>query len=416
LFLQAYQLTQRQRDLIRQAEYFRQTCAVLEQSERSTADKLSALIGSPPDNLANYLNGHGWLQMPLFLKLAPMPFEVPQDNHRFLRGLLNLFDSLRVVRRLSKSEPLENTPINDYLEPINLPVSESLLDPFENGHLDLDSDQETMTPLTTKVNGTQLPFWPEEDQGIPSLVIYCLGPFRVYQNNRYIPDWPSKKAQLVFKYLLTQRQRKASKEVLMETFWPEVEPEAARRSLHQAIYSLRRSLGIINSQYQYVLFENDAYFLDPKMKIWIDCEEFEHRCRSGDLLLEGGDLINALKEYEVAENLYQDHYLSDDLYEDWLVPYRQYLWQMYLRISLSLARSYLERKEYSQAVGISQRILSRDMAQEEAHQIIIRSYLHENQRHLAMRQYHKCVQVFKNEFNLLPSPETRALIQNLVSG
>lgn len=201
----------------------------------------------------------------------------------------------------------------------------------------------------------------------------------------------------------------------METFWPEVEPEAARRSLHQAIYSLRRTLGIINSQYQYVLFENDAYLLDPEMKIWIDCEEFEHRCRSGDLLLESGDLINAMKEYEIAESLYQDHYLSDDLYEEWVEPYRQYLWQMYLRISLNLARSHLERKEYSQAVGFSQRILDRDLAQEEAHQIIIRSYLYENQRHLAIRQYHLCVQVFKNEFNLLPSPETRVLVQNLVS-
>ena len=91
----------------------------------------------------------------------------------------------------------------------------------------------------------------------PSLTVYCLGPFRAYQNDQLITEWQSLKSQAVFKYLLSNLEAPIQKNVLMDLFWPEATPKAARRYLHQAIYSLRKLLRGDQKDFQHILFEND---------------------------------------------------------------------------------------------------------------------------------------------------------------
>ena len=45
-----------------------------------------------------------------------------------------------------------------------------------------------------------------DQENTPLLVIYCLGTFRVYQNEQPIEDWPSSKCKSLFKYLLAHRE------------------------------------------------------------------------------------------------------------------------------------------------------------------------------------------------------------------
>jgi hypothetical protein len=94
----------------------------------------------------------------------------------------------------------------------------------------------------------------EEDRSPPSLVIYCLGLFRVYQDEQTVEDWPSSKGKAVFKYLVTHRERPVAKEVLMELFWPGVDPDAARNSLNVAIYGLRQALRQARPSFSHILF------------------------------------------------------------------------------------------------------------------------------------------------------------------
>jgi hypothetical protein len=77
----------------------------------------------------------------------------------------------------------------------------------------------------------------------PSLEVYLLSPFSVFANDRAITDWPNCKGKAIFKYLATHRAQPVPKEVLMEVFWPQAEPDAARNNLNVAIYGLRRARG-----------------------------------------------------------------------------------------------------------------------------------------------------------------------------
>jgi DNA-binding SARP family transcriptional activator len=256
----------------------------------------------------------------------------------------------------------------------------------------------------------------QKDQKPSSLVVYCLGPFRVYQNDQLIESCTSRKGQAVFKYLVTHRHSPVSKEILMDIFWPDADPEAARRNLHQAIYALRQTLRTNDLDFQHIQFENDGYWLNLSLKVWLDCEEFEQHVQAARELEQKHALDQAMAEYGIAEGLYQGDFLADDLYEDWPQVHREYLWQTYLSIAYRLAQYYLVRGEYAATIALSQRILAMDDCQEEAHQNLMRCYLAHGQRFLAIRQYQLCLQALQTELDLPPSEETRRLYKQVVNG
>lgn len=247
----------------------------------------------------------------------------------------------------------------------------------------------------------------------PSLTVYCFGSFCVYLGDQLLDNSASRKSQGVFKYLVTHWPAPVSKDILMDVFWPEADPEAARRNLHQAIYSLRQTLKINDCDFQFIQFENDCYHLNPDLNIWLDYEEFEAHIRAGRRLEQQGEIDQAMTAYSIAEGLYQGDFLAEDLYEEWSQPLREQFQQTYLSIAHRLAGYYLTRQEVAATIILNQRILLMDNCQEEAHQNLMRCYLAQGQRHLALRQYQLCVQALKTELGFPPSAETQALYQKI---
>ncbi len=277
----------------------------------------------------------------------------------------------------------------------NLPVKKIVDNPVRNP---LPLSRLPPTPIIPSV----------EDQA--SLLIYCLGPFRAILFGRLIESWTSKKALAVFKYLVTHQHVPVYKDILMETFWPDTDPEAARRNLHQAIYALRQTLKARCEWDQPIIqYENDCYRVNSTLTVWLDYEEFERHAKIGLAKEEKGELNQAMAEYGIAENLYLDDFLAEDLYEDWPQANRQQLRQIYFFIAHRLARHYLSKGEHAAAIALCRRILAKDNCQEEAHQVLMRAYNAQGQRNLAISQYQFCVQALKNGLDMSPSAETLEL-------
>jgi DNA-binding SARP family transcriptional activator len=205
-----------------------------------------------------------------------------------------------------------------------------------------------------------------------------------------------------------------SKEILMDLFWPEIEPEAARRNLHQAIYALRQTLKTDGVGFQHILFENDGYKINPALKIWIDFDEFEQRVKIGQELEQRQALDQAMAQFGVAESMYSGDFMAEDPYEDWPQARRQNLWQTYLSVAYRLADYYLTQDQYVAAIVLNQRVLMMDNCQEKAHQNLMRCYLVQGQRHLALRQYQLCAEALRTELELSPSIETKTLYNQII--
>jgi DNA-binding SARP family transcriptional activator len=255
----------------------------------------------------------------------------------------------------------------------------------------------------------------KEQQGrkSPSFTIYCLGTFRVCNNEQLVEKWPGCKCKSVFKYLVVHRERPVHREILMDLFWRDVDPEAARRNLYQAIYSLRQALQSNSQDFPYVLCEDGCYYLNPELELWVDSEAFTLHYQTGQRLEREGHIRQAVREYEAADSLYEGEFLAEDRYEDWPLVQREHLKHAHLDILDRLSQHYFDQAQFAPCVAFCQKILAEDICREDAHRRLMRCYLQQNQRHLALRQYHLCIEALEQELNVSPMPSTVELYRQV---
>jgi DNA-binding SARP family transcriptional activator len=246
-----------------------------------------------------------------------------------------------------------------------------------------------------------------------SLDVYCLGLFRAFVDDRLVTDWPNGKSKSVFKYLVTHRDRPISRDVLMDTFWPHAEPDAARNNLNVAIYGLRKLLARTQGAHSYVLYRDGCYLLNPDLDIWVDAEAFAVHCRKAEALAQRGEHDAAIAEHRAAEAIYQGEFLAEDRYEDWVIERRQSLREQYCTALDRLGENFLRQQDYEGCMRICRAMLLVDDCDEEAHRRLMRCYCRLGQTHLAIRQYHHCVESLERRMHLAPSLETVELQRSI---
>lgn len=249
----------------------------------------------------------------------------------------------------------------------------------------------------------------------PSLTVYCLGPFRVYANGRLVDTWSGHKSKSIFKHMLVHRDQPANHEILMELFWPGEDPDLARRSLYQAIYMIRQALQQDDNDFSYVICQDGAYGFNPRLSLWVDSAAFETHYKKGMHLERQGRLAEAVNEYEMAESLYEGDFLSEDVYEEWLLVHRERLKHAHLDLLDRLSQYHWTARQFAMCITYCLKILRGDNCREDVHRRLMLAYLHQGQRQMALRQYHRCVEALAQELDVEPMPATEKLYQQIVN-
>jgi DNA-binding SARP family transcriptional activator len=251
-----------------------------------------------------------------------------------------------------------------------------------------------------------------EEGGAPSLMVYCLGPFRVYRDDKLITDWPSGKGKAIFKYLLIHRDRPISRDMLMDVFWPDVGPESARNCLNVAIHGLRQALKAA-AGVPGIILRDGVYCLSRELRLWVDVDEFRRHVQAGRQLEANGQIEAATTKYKAAASLYQGDFLADDLYEEWTVLVREWVRVAYLDTLDSLSQIYFSQGQYAASAALCQLILVQDNCREDAHCRLMRCYSRQARHHLALRQYQACVEALRVDLGLDPAPSTMQLHERI---
>ncbi len=252
--------------------------------------------------------------------------------------------------------------------------------------------------------------------GTAGLTVYTFGNLRVYFNDVLIDQWEGARSRSLFRFLIAHRRTPVAKERLAALFWPDSEPDLARRSLHQAVYCLRQTFKRVMGDTPVVLFVNDCYALSSDLSLWVDANAFEESITAARSAWSRGDMESALQAYGRAIDLYQGDYMAEEPYEDWAEERRRTFQAAYLEALHQLARVYQERGDYPTAIMLSQRALAVDSCDEDAHRVLIGCYAAQGLRHLAVRQYQICVATLKSRFGLSPSDEIEAFVRKVVEG
>jgi DNA-binding SARP family transcriptional activator len=245
--------------------------------------------------------------------------------------------------------------------------------------------------------------------------VTCLGNFRLRCAGRDLTLCKSRRGQSILKYLLASPGYAASSELLIECFWPQVDPEAGTHSLQVAVHALRRSLHGFgpNGSDETVLFRNNRYFLNPALGIVQDVDRFRATYERGRRTANTGQSAEAKLAFEEARALYTGDYHAD-CYEEWASSRRLALQDMRLALLSQLGPLYSQGKEWERAVSCYHEILVVDCYREDIYRQLMRCYAACGRQADIKRTYHTCQECLRCDLRLAPAPETTMLYQQLI--
>lgn len=219
----------------------------------------------------------------------------------------------------------------------------------------------------------------------PVAEISVLGGFELVIDGRDVAKAIGRRdATRLAKYLALAPNRRAHREQIVDTLWPESSFDSVQNRLHKAAHFLRRATGLADS----VVLSDATVALLPNALVEIDVSAFERLAQDG---LIGGDA----REIDRAIAVYRGDLLPDDPYEDWLEYDRQRL------------RSRV--RELLRASGRYHRMIAVDPTDEDGHVGIMRAMVRGGDRSGVLRQYAQLSQVLNAELGVEPGPEARAL-------
>jgi DNA-binding SARP family transcriptional activator len=299
-----------------------------------------------------------------------------------------------VQRQIPNSSPSKINP----LEPTLSPADQVL-----------HRDRPPIEPAASSPASSHL----EKSSAEASLLVYCLGSFRVYKDDQLIEKWPGNKCKQILKYMVINRSAPVNQEILMELFWPGMDIKGARRNLYQAIYNLRQALQNSDEDYPYILTEGNSYSLNPEIDLWVDSEAFDLHYQNAQTLIASDRRDEAVREFQMAEDLYSGEFLAEDRYEDWPLVHRENLKNAYLDALDQLSQHFYANEQFTTCIHYCRKILVEDNCREDAHRRVMLCYINLGQPHLALRQYHTCVEALKEELDVPPMPATEELYKQI---
>ena len=101
-------------------------------------------------------------------------------------------------------------------------------------------------------------------------------------------------------------------------------------------------------------------------------------------------------------------------YDEWILPQRERLLQMYLEGLERLAVLLEQSGNTAQAIQVLQRLLQRDPVNEDAYQRLMALHLADGDRAGALHAYQTYATIFQRELGLEPSPAMQQAYENLL--
>lgn len=257
----------------------------------------------------------------------------------------------------------------------------------------------------------------ETTPSVPDLYVQTLGRFTVWRDGERLPErvWQRVTAVRLFQYLLTYRGQYMAKERIMADLWPKLDAGRADRDFKVALNALNRVLQpnrAARAPAVFITRQQMSYGLNAAAPLGLDVGEFEAGLvRASQAERPSPDQAIAL--YQQALRLYQGDYLPDALYEDWASAERERLSTLYLSAATRLSGLLLNAGETVEMLLWCQRVLRLDPCWEEAYRLLMRGYIANGNRPLALHVYEQCRAALAAELGVEPMAETKRLYKEI---
>lgn len=241
------------------------------------------------------------------------------------------------------------------------------------------------------------------------------GLFAYSASRRVHGHFRTQKSKELFAFLVLGRDRTYPRSTLASIFWGD-RPEAdARNNLRRDLWDIRRFLESNRIKPDtYLTLRGDEIGFNPSADFWLDVAEFEMRCQSVEDS-PGSELSREEREsLERAVHLYRGD-LLEGVYEDWCLYKREALRDRFLNALARLMKFHQAYREWEAATAYGKRLLGHDVLLEHIHRDLMHCYFRAGARPSALKQFAECARCLKDELDVEPMEETRALYQHILN-
>ena len=238
-----------------------------------------------------------------------------------------------------------------------------------------------------------------------NLQIHLLGDFRVASGTTVYAALNGPRLQSLLGYLLIHRDAPHHRQQLAFLFWPDSNEAQARTNLRKLLLALRRHMPDDT-----LVFAGQTVRWAAAACFTLDVADFERALAEADSAIDEPAVLAAL---ERAVALYGGALLPG-CYDDWIQPERERLAASHAGALERLCRILEGRRDYAAAARYAEALLAADPLREPAYRDLMRLLALTGNRAGALRVYHSCVTVLRNELDVEPDRETHALYEQLL--
>lgn len=260
--------------------------------------------------------------------------------------------------------------------------------------------------------------YPDEAKGLHTVEpthtgwrIQLLGAFAVSMDGAWVEPrrWRLRKAKSLIAILALAPGQRRHREYLLDRLWPDLEPLAAAKNLHQTLYVARHALvGGAVPRPGLLGIRNEQVVLDDAGPVEVDALRFEQTATAG-LTADDAGLLRA------AADLYTADLLLDLPDADALSDRREEFKQTHREVLVRLA-TLVQRSNPGEAAVLLTRVLETDPVHEGAVRAQMETLARLGRRSEALARYERLVEDLLEAFGTDPDPQTLALFRELLVG
>ncbi len=239
------------------------------------------------------------------------------------------------------------------------------------------------------------------------LSIQLLGGFRIAVAEQALAGFQQPRLQALLAYLLLQRGTPVLRRSIAFAFWPDSSEAQARTNLRKLLHALRRLLPTPDAYLaltaETVLWRTDAAY-------HLDVETVER-----NLAHAAADGPTAIADRQAAVAAYTGDLLPG-FYDEWLLTARERLRAAHAAALAALVTDAAATGDLTRATAYAHQLLQHEPLHESGYRLLMQLYLDRDDRAAALRVYHACAAILREELGADPSPATEALYSAAIQG
>lgn len=251
--------------------------------------------------------------------------------------------------------------------------------------------------------------------------IRLFGPLEFTAENKVITNLLNDKERALLAYLVKESDCPQSREALGSLFWPNRPERAARQSLRQALYQVRRLMKDRDDNFPHLQVNKDTIQFFSNGDAWIDVNEFANLIRAYQLHHPQEDQLCALciTRLNRAASLFRGDFMTGlslpdaSQFDLWQIIHREAFHLQIIDILTVLTNHYLLHQDFNRVVSFSQHMIQIDPSLERAHRLLMRALALQGRRCEALHQFEICSMILQRELGVAPSTETNQLYMKI---